>query len=79
MTVPYVHWIDETVEKLAELKLEKYVLNSGISVSGPIHIGHARTELITPNAIKRGLEKKGFDAVHICCLLYTSPSPRDRG
>lgn len=70
MPVPYVHWIDETVEKLAELKLEKYVLNSGISVSGPIHIGHARTELITPNAIKRGLEKKGFDAVHIC-ILYT--------
>lgn len=55
-----VHWTDITAEKVIREKgdKEKYVVASGITPSGVIHIGNFR-EIITVDLVKRALEKRG--------------------
>lgn len=58
-----VHWADLQVRRLLKSKgdKERYVLASGITPSGSIHIGNFR-EAITVDFIRRALEKQGKQA-----------------
>ena len=57
------------------------VESEGVKVA-ILHLENANIELMEPtndsSPIKKFLEKRGSGLHHIC-LLYTSPSPRDRG
>ena len=44
--------------------------------NGPIHLGHL-VEYIQTDIWVRFKKLTGSEVVYICCLLYTSPSPRD--
>ena len=95
-----MHWADVVAEKLLK-DGKRHVISSGITPSGPIHLGSMR-EILTADAIVRAVNDKGGKAelIYIAdnadplrkvypfldssiynkyCLLYTSPSPRDRG
>ena len=59
------YWIDILVAKI----LEKYpegelVVSSGISPSGPYHVGHAR-EILTAEAVVRGVREAGRKIRHL--------------
>ena len=52
----------------------KFVLHDGPPyANGAIHIGHALNKILK-DVVNRAQQMLGKD-----CLLYTSPSPRDRG
>lgn len=55
-----MHWADQVAEKL-EGKSESFVVASGISISGHIHIGHSNDVFIA-DSIKRALKKRGETA-----------------
>ena len=59
-----MHWADVVAEKLLESGKE-HVISSGITPSGPIHLGSMR-EILTADAIVRSVNNKGGDAK----LLY---------
>lgn len=52
------YWADEVAEKLIARNKEKYTLCTGITPSGPYHIGYLR-EMIITDAVKRALEERG--------------------
>jgi lysyl-tRNA synthetase class 1 len=54
-----MHWADVLAEKLLKEK-KKHVLATGITPSGPIHIGNMR-EILTTDAVYRSLVEKGGD------------------
>ncbi|MDK2987340.1 lysine--tRNA ligase [Methanothermococcus thermolithotrophicus] len=57
-----MHWADGISEKIVNKReTEKYVVSSGITPSGHIHIGNAR-ETLTADAIYKGLVSKGVNA-----------------
>ena len=57
-----MHWTDVIAEKLIEeRKADKYIVASGITPSGHIHVGNAR-ETLTADAIYKGLINKGVEA-----------------
>ncbi|ACX73091.1 lysyl-tRNA synthetase [Methanocaldococcus vulcanius M7] len=57
-----MHWSDIIAEKLInERKEKKYIVASGITPSGHIHVGNAR-ETLTADAIYKGLIHKGVEA-----------------
>ena len=58
-----MHWADVLAEKLFKEK-KKHVLATGITPSGPIHIGNMR-EILTTDAVYRCLVEKGGDAEFI--------------
>lgn len=58
-----MHWADVLAKQLAE-KADKHVLATGITPSGPIHIGNMR-EVLTTDAVYRALIKLGVDAEFI--------------
>ncbi len=58
-----MHWADVLTEKLLKEK-KRHVLATGITPSGPIHIGNMR-EILTTDAIYRCLIEKGGDAKFI--------------
>ena len=58
-----MHWADVFAEKLLK-KEKKQVLATGITPSGPIHIGNMR-EILTTDSIYRCLIEKGGDAKFI--------------
>jgi lysyl-tRNA synthetase class 1 len=55
-----MHWADILADKLL-IKKKKHVLATGITPSGPIHIGNMR-EILTTDAVYRSLIEKGGDA-----------------
>ncbi|MDH7506734.1 MAG: lysine--tRNA ligase [Candidatus Thermoplasmatota archaeon] len=55
-----MHWADVLAERLLK-KSNKHVLATGITPSGPIHIGNMR-EILTSDAVYRCLIDKGGDA-----------------
>ncbi len=59
------YWLDQLVAKIIE-KYPKGVIkvSSGISPSGPYHVGHAR-EILTAEAVVRGLSEFGREARHL--------------
>jgi lysyl-tRNA synthetase, class I len=61
-----MHWADVLAEELLK-KQTKHVLATGITPSGPIHIGNMR-EILTTDAVYRCLVEKGGDAdfIYIC-------------
>jgi len=61
-----MHWADVLAEDLLK-KQRKHVLATGITPSGPIHIGNMR-EILTTDAVYRCLVEKGGDAefIYIC-------------
>jgi len=60
-----LHWADATAKKIIKkkekLNIEKYIVGSGITPSGHIHIGNAR-ETLTADGIYKGLLKEGVNA-----------------
>lgn len=52
------YWADEIAEKLLGRNKKQYVLCTGITPSGPYHVGHLR-ELIITDAVRRALEERG--------------------
>ncbi len=61
-----MHWADVLAEELLK-KQKKHVLATGITPSGPIHIGNMR-EILTTDAVYRCLVEKGGDVefIYIC-------------
>jgi lysyl-tRNA synthetase class 1 len=61
-----MHWADVLAEELLKKQI-KHVLATGITPSGPIHIGNMR-EILTTDAVYRSLIEKGGDAefIYIC-------------
>ena len=55
-----MHWADVVAEKLLESG-KKHVISSGITPSGPIHLGSMR-EILTADAIVKSINEKGGDA-----------------
>lgn len=56
-----MHWADVLAGELVKEKKKKHVLATGITPSGPIHIGNMR-EVLTTDAVYRSLRKKGVEA-----------------
>lgn len=55
-----MHWADVLADQLLKVK-KKHVFATGITPSGPIHIGNMR-EILTTDAVYRSLIEKGGDA-----------------
>ena len=55
-----MHWADVVAEKLLKTG-QKHVISSGITPSGPIHLGSMR-EILTADAIVKAVNRKGGDA-----------------
>jgi lysyl-tRNA synthetase class 1 len=53
-----IHWIEDVLDKVLQRDPEVYIISSGKSTSGSIHIGFVR-ELIISDVIKRKLKEKG--------------------
>ncbi|MGQ4910862.1 MAG: lysine--tRNA ligase [Candidatus Thorarchaeota archaeon] len=56
-----IHWIEDVVNDVLEREMDTYLISSGKSPSGSIHIGFVR-ELIVGDVIKRELERRGKKA-----------------
>jgi len=56
-----MHWADVLAGELVKEKKKKHVLATGITPSGPIHIGNMR-EVLTTDAVYRSLRKRGVEA-----------------
>ncbi|MFW9906637.1 MAG: lysine--tRNA ligase [Candidatus Thorarchaeota archaeon] len=67
------HWIDKLTNDIIEnwQDVEDFNCNCGISVSGQIHAGNLRGEIVLTNAVVNELKNKGFNAKHTL-ILYTS-------
>ena len=55
-----MHWADVVADKLLESGKE-HIISSGITPSGPIHLGSMR-EILTADAIVRAVNDKGGNA-----------------
>lgn len=59
------YWLDLLVAKITSKHPQgKIIVSSGISPSGPYHVGHAR-EILTAEAILKGLIESGREARHL--------------
>ncbi|MFX1388730.1 MAG: lysine--tRNA ligase [Promethearchaeota archaeon] len=67
------HWVDKLTNDLIEnwQGVEDFNCNCGISVSGQIHAGNVRGEIVLTNAVVNELKNKGYNAKHTL-ILYTS-------
>jgi len=59
-----MHWADVLSDELAREDNKKHVLATGITPSGPIHIGNMR-EVLTTDAVCRSLRERGVEAEFI--------------
>ncbi|MCJ7450141.1 MAG: lysine--tRNA ligase [Candidatus Nanohaloarchaeota archaeon QJJ-9] len=66
------HWADQLAGKVKDERGDKdsYIFNSGMSISGKMHIGNLRGELAIPSRVKRILEQEGKD-VKFYGIYYT--------
>ncbi|MCK4320297.1 hypothetical protein KAW11_01665, partial [Candidatus Bathyarchaeota archaeon] len=69
----YKHWVDLEAEILANLDLPSYVMNTGMAISGVIHIGKCRSDLICPAAIATRLKNFGKNVKHYLTLYTQDP------
>lgn len=59
------YWLDHLVGHIIKAQPKgEIVISSGISPSGPYHVGHAR-EILTADAVRRGLVEAGRKARHL--------------
>ncbi len=63
-------WLERFVEEILKENKDHYVVSGGMAVSGPIHIGKLRGEVIYPSAITRMLRREGKEVKHIV-IIYT--------
>jgi lysyl-tRNA synthetase class 1 len=56
-----MHWADVLADELIKQKRKHHVLATGITPSGPIHVGNMR-EVLTTDAVYRSLKEKKVDA-----------------
>lgn len=62
------YWLTAVLDQIeAQKPSGRVVVSSGITPSGPYHVGHAR-EILTAEAIRRGLEQRGREVLHIHCV-----------
>ncbi|MCD6575813.1 MAG: lysine--tRNA ligase [Nanoarchaeota archaeon] len=59
-----IYWADKIANKVAEKNKEVYVVASGITPSGTVHIGNFREEM-TVDIVRRALESKGVKVKYI--------------
>jgi len=64
-------WLERFVEEILKNGKEKYVVSGGMAVSGPIHIGKLRGEVIYPSIITRILRKNYSKEVKHIVIIYT--------
>jgi len=69
----YKHWVDLEAEILANLNLPSYVINTGMAISGTLHIGKCRSDLICPAAIATRLKHLGKNVKHYLTLYTQDP------
>jgi lysyl-tRNA synthetase class 1 len=59
------YWLDHIVSRVLKAHPKgEIIISSGISPSGPYHVGHAR-EILTADALRRGLVDAGRQARHL--------------
>lgn len=59
------YWLSTLLDEIeARNKSGRILVASGITPSGPYHVGHAR-EILTAEAVRRGLAARGREALHI--------------
>lgn len=59
------YWLDQLIaEIIKKHPFGKIIVSSGISPSGPYHVGHAR-EILTAEAVVRGLKEVGREVEHL--------------
>lgn len=58
------YWLDSVLDQVQARTSGRVLVCSGITPSGPYHVGHGR-EILTAEAIRRGLEARGQEAHHI--------------
>ncbi|MEF8878946.1 MAG: lysine--tRNA ligase [Candidatus Thermoplasmatota archaeon] len=56
-----MHWANVLADELLSDKKKRYVLATGITPSGPIHVGNMR-EILTTDAVYRCVKDKGVEA-----------------
>ena len=69
----YKHWTDVEAEILADLDLPSYIINTGMAISGVLHIGKCRSDLICPAAIATRLKHLGKNVKHYLTLYTQDP------
>ncbi|MHA2391138.1 MAG: lysine--tRNA ligase [Promethearchaeota archaeon] len=67
------HWIDKLTNDLIEhwQEIDDFNCNCGISMSGQLHVGNVRGEIVLTNAVVTELQNRGYKATHNL-ILYTS-------
>ncbi|MDR2873635.1 MAG: lysine--tRNA ligase, partial [Methanobrevibacter sp.] len=55
------HWIERIANDLNELDIEKYVIASGTSISGSIHIGNS-CDIFIANRVGKKLREMGRES-----------------
>ena len=66
-------WLERFVDEIEEENKEIYTINGGMAVSGPIHIGKLRGEVIYPSVIYRILKNRGKEAKHYVTIYTQDP------
>ncbi|UCE95923.1 MAG: lysine--tRNA ligase [Candidatus Bathyarchaeota archaeon] len=69
----YKHWIDEEADALANLNRSSYIINTGMAISGLIHIGKCRSDLLCPGALSIKLRSLCKDVKHYLTLYTQDP------
>jgi Lysyl-tRNA synthetase (class I) len=63
-------WLERFIDEILKDNKERYTVSGGMAVSGPIHIGKLRGEVIYPSIITRYLRNQGKEVRHIV-IIYT--------
>lgn len=58
------YWLDQVLDQIQARTQDEVVICSGITPSGPYHVGHTR-EILTAEALRRGLADRGQASTHI--------------
>jgi len=62
--VEFKHWVEKLVDKLTKTRSPPYIVGSGITTSGPPHLGTV-CEFLYPWAIVQELRSRGYEAYFI--------------
>ena len=55
------HWTERIAEELSQQKKDEYIIGSGTSISGSVHIGNS-CDIFIANAVSKELRKIGENA-----------------
>jgi lysyl-tRNA synthetase class 1 len=60
------YWLDQVINRVAEevSGQQEIIVSSGITPSGPYHVGHSR-EILTGDALYKGLRSRGMKVRHL--------------